>query len=84
MFSDGSKVYNDYEKKYKKHKKGFVILGPPGIGKTTFVKNQTSKKKEWIDQDELFNDLGVNWKLDENNNFKLNYMRADYMSEQSK
>jgi hypothetical protein len=76
MFSDGSKVYKNFDKKYKKHKKGFV--------KTTFVKNQTSKKKEWIDQDELFHDLGVNWKLDENNNFKLNYMRADYMSEQSK
>jgi predicted PilT family ATPase len=39
MFTDGKKVYSKYNKQYKKHKKGYVILGPPGIGKTTFVKN---------------------------------------------
>ena len=37
MFIDGSHIY----KKYKKHKKGYVILAPPASGKTTFIKNQT-------------------------------------------
>lgn len=45
MFTDGEKVYSEYNKYYKKHKKGFVILGPPGIGKSTFVRNQLGKKK---------------------------------------
>lgn len=40
MFTDGSKAYKKFDKLYKNHKKGYVILGPPGIGKTTFVKNQ--------------------------------------------
>ena len=86
MFTNGKKVYDNYinKYKYKKHKKGYVILGPPGIGKTTFVKNQ--KTKNWIDQDDLFNDLGIDWHFNEKNenDFKLNYLRCDYMSEQTK
>jgi len=86
MFSNGKKVYSKYNKKYKKHKKGYVILAPPGSGKTYFVRNQIGVKKNWIDQDELYKELGVNWKLNKNNEkeFKLNYLRADYISEQSK
>lgn len=86
MFTSGKDVYSKYNKNYKKHEKGYVILGPPGIGKTRFVKNQVGKKKDWIDQDDLFYDLGVNWHINKNNEkeFKLNYLRADYMSEQSK
>ena len=86
MFTDGKKVYSEYNKYYKKHKKGYVILGPPGIGKSTFVRNQVGKKKDWIDQDDLFNELGVKWDLNKSNDIeaKLNYLRADYMSEQSK
>jgi hypothetical protein len=86
MFAKGDNVYSKYINQYKKHKKGYVILGPPGIGKTTFVRNQRDNIKNWIDQDDLFQDLGVNWHLNENNkdDFKLNYLRADYMSEQSK
>ena len=86
MFKDAKAVYSKYNKKYKKHNKGYVILGPPGIGKTTFVRNQKGSKKDWIDQDDLFRDLGVkhhfNNKSDDD--FKLNYLRADYMSEQTK
>lgn len=88
MFSYGKKIYDKYTKKYKykKHKKGYFILGPPGIGKTFYVKNQ--KTKNWIDQDDLFNELNINWHLNNNNNnkddFKLNYLRCDYMNEQTK
>lgn len=86
MFNDATAVYTKYDKKYKKHDKGYVILGPPGIGKTTFVRNQKGSKKDWIDQDDLFRDLGVKWHFNNNNenDFKLNYLRADYMSEQTK
>ena len=86
MFTNGKKVYDDYinKYKYKKHKKGYVILGPPGIGKTFYVENQ--KTKNWIDQDDLFNDLGVQWHHNKKNenDFKLNYLRCDYMNEQTK
>jgi hypothetical protein len=83
-FTDGSKVYADFEKEYTRHQKGYVIFGPPASGKTTFVKNQ--KIKNWIDQDNLFQKLGVKWHQNENNpdNLKLNYLRCDYMSEQTK
>jgi hypothetical protein len=80
MFIDGSHIY----KKYTKHKKGYIILGPPASGKTTFVRNQ--KIQDWTDTDDLFYDLNLNWHLNEHNenDFKLNYLRADYLLEQSK
>ena len=86
MFNDGAAVYSKYDKKYIKHDKGYVILGPPGIGKTTFIKNQKGSKKDWIDQDDLFRDLGVKHHFNNKNkdDFRLNYSRADYMSEQTK
>lgn len=59
-------------------------MGPPCSGKSTFVRNQ--EKKEWIDSDDLFNELNVKWHFNEtnNNNFKLNYLRCDYILEQCK
>lgn len=80
MFIDGSHIY----KKYKRHEKGFVILAPPASGKTTFIRNQTIQ--DWTDTDDLFYDLNLNWHLNESNenDFKLNYLRADYLLEQSK
>lgn len=54
-------------------------MGPPASGKTTFIKSQ--KIQNWIDTDELFSKLNLNWY---NIDFKLNYMRADYLLEQSK
>lgn len=86
MFSNGKKVYKNFDREYKKHKKGYVILGPPGVGKTTFVKNQKGKKKDWIDSDDLLSSLGVKWHQNEKNlmDLRLNYLRADYMLEQSK
>ena len=88
MFVDGARAYKFFDKNYNKHKKGYVILGPPGCGKTTFIKNQSEKKKNWVDADDLLgpNSLNVQWNLNSNNpdDFKLAYMRADYMLEQSK
>ena len=59
-------------------------MGPPGSGKTTFIKSQ--KIPNWIDTDDLFSKLNLNWHINETNSvdFKLNYMRADYLLEQSK
>ena len=83
-FTDGSDIYNKYEKEYVNHQKGFVILGPPCSGKTTFVKNQ--KIKNWIDSDQIMFELGVKWHINcsNDNENKLNYLRADYILEQSK
>ena len=86
-FTDGSKVYQDFDTVYKKHKKGYVILGPPGIGKTTYVKNQKGNLKDWIDVDDLFGykSLGIKWNNPKNlDDERLAYLRADYMLEQSK
>lgn len=91
-FCDGTDVYKKYAKKYKQHDIGYVILGPPGIGKTTYIQKDEKavwargEKKDWIDQDDLFNELGVNWSqnVDNQEDFRLNYLRADYISEQSK
>ena len=91
-FSNGSKVYKKYDKKYKRHEKGLVILGPPGLGKTTFVRKneadiiKSGQKLDWIDQDDLLHELGVDWHFNSNNqdDFRLNYLRADYITEQSK
>lgn len=83
-FTDGTSVYQHFDKEYKRHEKGYVILGPSGMGKTTYIRSQ--KEKNWIDSDDLLGQLGVNWHHNEDDNvqFKLNYMRADYMLEQSK
>ena len=44
-FTDGADIYKDFNTAYKRHKKGYIILGPPGIGKTYFVDSQKGKKK---------------------------------------
>lgn len=38
------------------HKNGYIVLGPPGIGKTTFV---SVHPRQWVDADEIFRDLGL-------------------------
>ena len=86
-FTDGQEIYQNLEKIYKRHPKGYVILGPPGIGKTTFVNSQKGIKRDWIDSDVIFGNenLNVNWQNNQNNiDEKLSYLRADYMLEQSK
>lgn len=38
------------------HSRGYIVLGPPGIGKTTFVE---SHPRAWVDADEIFSALGL-------------------------
>lgn len=86
-FTDGKDVYKDFDTEYKKHKKGYVILAPPGTGKSYFVQQQKGKKKNWIDSDIIFGDksLSIDWHNNNNNiDERLAYLRADYMLEQSK
>ncbi len=91
-FTDGEDVYKDFNTKYKRHKKGYIILGPPGIGKTHFINSQKGKKKDWIDVDQLFGpeslnitngDFNFNNHKDQDD-ARLAYLRADYMLEQSR
>jgi hypothetical protein len=88
-FSNGQTTYQQFDTEYNRHNKGLVILGPSGIGKTFFVNRQNNSqngKKDWIDMDYLCGVLGADWHQNEDNkdDFKLNYMRVDYLLEQSK
>ena len=40
----------------KIHSAGYIILGPPGIGKTTFV---LAHSTDWVDADDIFSALGL-------------------------
>jgi len=42
-YSDASDVYDNYSKRYKSHKKGAIILAPPGSGKTTYIRKLEEK-----------------------------------------
>ena len=41
------------------HENGCIILGPPGIGKTTFVGRYS---RQWVDADEIFPALSIHTK----------------------
>jgi hypothetical protein len=87
MFANGNKIYKKFDKDYVKHKKGYVIIAPPGSGKSYFIRNQRKdKKKDFIDGDILLSQLGVNWKISKfpDPDFVLSYKRADLMLEQSR
>jgi hypothetical protein len=83
---NGDAVFKELDKKYNKHKKGYVILGPMAIGKTHWMDSQKPKKGkvDWLDQDEYLLKIGaINWDVWKNprpnsTNYKLQYMRADY------
>lgn len=51
-FIDGTQVYDNLAKTYKRHRNGYFILAPTGAGKTYFVDNQA--EKDWIDGDTLW------------------------------
>lgn len=83
---NGDSVFKKLDKKYTKHKKGYLILGPMAIGKTYWLDRQVPKKKKfnWLDQDEYLLKIGAINKSVWNNpnpnsiNYKLQYMRTDY------
>lgn len=52
VFTDGRRVYEQFQKQYIVHKSGFFILAPSGAGKTHFVKNQA--EPHWIDGDHIW------------------------------
>jgi len=64
------------------HNTGRVILGPPGVGKTTFVNNQPTNKRDWVDQDDLFGELGLKWQNTDDP--ERTYTLADKMLEKCK
>lgn len=86
-FIDGKDIADDFNTEYKRHKKGYVLLAPPGAGKSYFISKQTGTDKHWIDSDMIMGpkSLNVQWNnksgtVDE----ILGYLRADYMLTQCK
>lgn len=47
------------EHQKQRHTTGYIVLGPPGIGKTRFVGEHP---RAWIDADNIFADLGIHTK----------------------
>lgn len=54
VFADGTKVYEQVSQEYIKHRNGYFILGPSGIGKSHYIRGQVSDNKHWIDADWLW------------------------------
>jgi hypothetical protein len=54
IFTDGSAFYKNLAREYIAHKKGFFILGPSGVGKSHYYRNQKEGEKHWIDADRLW------------------------------
>jgi hypothetical protein len=80
---DYSRIFDEYSGSVQ-NDTGYIILGPPATGKTTFVEGQGVKK--WIDADDLIGDCGVNWHLHENDQkwFKETYMTIDAILENAR
>lgn len=86
-----SSITNNFSN-YNLHKKGRVILGAPGIGKTTWVqktqKPDKNGKRDWVDGDYLMSGRGFNTYYGEakkfppsSPEFELAYKRCDYAME---
>jgi len=86
-FIDANEICYNLDKNYIRHKTGYVVLAPPGSGKTTYIDNQVGKKG-WIDSDILFNEENFNMEFMNSTNStideRLSDLRADYMLEQCK
>ena len=86
VFADGTAYWDEIRRKYIVHKKGFFILGPSGVGKTHFVKNQA--EPHWIDGDAIW--MGTNaapageWWLRSGKDIGIIDSRSDVMTSQAK
>ena len=69
--------------RYTRHARGAIVLAPPASGKTTYVRQQTGRACDWVDQDELYAALGLTWSDAETDPrvFQEQYERADRLSD---
>ena len=77
-------VCNRFSRLYTRHTRGAILLAPPGSGKTTYVHQQPKEARHWIDQDELYTDMGLIWSDAETDPsvFQAQYERSDCMSDE--
>lgn len=54
IFADGTSFYKKLAEEYIVHKTGFFILGPSGVGKSHYYRNQKQGEKHWIDADRVW------------------------------
>lgn len=54
VFADGTEIYDKVANEYARHKKGFFVLGPSGVGKSHYIRNQDINEKHWVDADQLW------------------------------
>jgi hypothetical protein len=54
IFADGTSFYTQLAEDYIAHKQGFFILGPSGVGKSHYYRNQPADEKHWIDADRVW------------------------------
>lgn len=54
VFTDGTAFFEKLAKEYIKHKRGYFILGPSGVGKSHFYRNQKEGERHWIDADRVW------------------------------
>ena len=54
IYTDGTEFFQDLATKYIRHKKGFFIMAPSGVGKSHYYRNQKDGEKHWIDADRLW------------------------------
>jgi hypothetical protein len=54
VFADGSNFYKKLSEGYLVHQKGFFILGPSGVGKSHYYRQQKENAKHWIDADRVW------------------------------
>lgn len=54
VFADGTAFYNKLAKEFVRHKKGFFILAPSGVGKSYYIRGQKPNQRHWIDADRVW------------------------------
>lgn len=54
IYADGTAFYNQLAQEYIAHEMGFFILGPSGVGKSHYYRNQPADARHWIDADRVW------------------------------